>query len=98
MSQARRALIVVDVQNDYDGGELPIEYPNVKNSLNNIGRVMDAASAISIPVIVIHNILNSSAPFMACAVQRWRFSSGCKSHPARSLRPEAIVAVMEVTR
>jgi nicotinamidase-related amidase len=65
MSQARRALIVVDVQNDYDGGELPIEYPNVKNSLNNIGKVMDAASAISIPVIVIHNILNPSAPFMA---------------------------------
>jgi nicotinamidase-related amidase len=65
MSQTRRALIVVDVQNDYDGGGLPIEYPSVKNSLNNIGRVMDAACAASIPVVVIQNILNSNAPFMA---------------------------------
>ena len=65
MSQIRRALIVVDVQNDYDGGGLPIEYPGVKSSLNNIGRVMDAASAAAIPVVVIQNILNPNAPFMA---------------------------------
>ena len=65
MSQTRRALIVVDVQNDYDGGGLPIEYPGVKESLNNIGRVMDAACASSIPVVVIQNILNPNAPFMA---------------------------------
>lgn len=65
MSQPRRALIVVDVQNDYAGGELPIEYPSVNNSLSNIGLVMDAACAASIPVVVIQNILAPNAPFMA---------------------------------
>jgi len=35
---------------------------------------------------------------LACAVIRRRFSSGCKSHPANSLQPEATGAVMEVTK
>ena len=37
-------------------------------------------------------------PLLACAVQRRRFTSGCETHPAKSLRPEAIGAVMEVTK
>ena len=60
-----RALLVIDVQNDYVGGELPIEFPEVENSLRNIGAVMDAARATSIPVVVVQNILPPSAPFMA---------------------------------
>lgn len=62
---SRRALIVVDVQNDYDGGALPIEFPNVQSSLSNIGQVMDAACAAAIPVVVVQNILAPDAPFMA---------------------------------
>jgi nicotinamidase-related amidase len=65
MSPPRRALIVVDVQNDYADGELPIEFPNVQNSLGNIGKVMDAARAAAIPVVVVQNILAPDAPFMA---------------------------------
>lgn len=65
MPQPRRALIVVDVQNDYAGGALPIEYPAVENSLGNIGKVMDAARGAAIPVVVVQNILASNAPFMA---------------------------------
>ncbi len=61
----RRALIVVDVQNDYAGGALPIEFPDVKDSLHNIGTVMDAARAAAIPVVVVQNILPPNAPFMA---------------------------------
>ena len=38
-----------------------------------------------------------SVALLVCAVTRRRFSSGCKPHPARSLRPEAIGAVREVT-
>lgn len=61
----RRALIVVDVQNDYVGGALPIEFPDVKESLRNIGKVMDAARAAAIPAVVVQNILPPDAPFMA---------------------------------
>lgn len=61
----RRALIVVDVQNDYAGGELPVEFPDVQDSLRNIGTVMDAARAAAIPVVVVQNILPPHASFMA---------------------------------
>ena len=81
MSQPRLALIVVDVQNDYAGGELPIEYPSVNNSLSNIGLVMDAACAASIPVVVIQNILAPNAPFMA------EGSTGAAFHKVVASRP-----------
>ena len=61
----RRALIVIDVQNDYIGGNLPIVYPPVEQSLANIGKAMDAARAAGIPVVAVQNILPASAPFMA---------------------------------
>jgi len=61
----RRALIVIDVQNDYAGGNLPIEYPPVEQSLANIGRAMDGARAAAIPVVAVQNIAPETAPFMA---------------------------------
>lgn len=61
----RRALLVIDVQNDYVGGNLPIEFPPVEQSLANIGRAMDAARGAGVPVVVVQNILPEGAPFMA---------------------------------
>jgi nicotinamidase-related amidase len=49
----RRALIVVDVQNAYTDGTLPIEYPPVQDSLVRIGQAMDAARAAGIPIVVV---------------------------------------------
>ena len=65
MPVPRRVLLVIDVQNDYVGGNLPIVYPPVELSLANIGRAMDAAKAAAIPVVVVQNILPATAPFMA---------------------------------
>ena len=62
---SQRALIVIDVQNDYNGGNLPIEFPEISISLDNIARLMDAAVAAQIPVVVVQNILAQDAPFMA---------------------------------
>ena len=64
-NQTRRALIVIDVQNDYVGGNLPIEFPPVELSLANIGRTMDAAKDRQIPVVVVQNILPEGMPIMA---------------------------------
>jgi len=61
----RRALIVIDVQNDYIGGNLPIEFPPVEQSLANIGRAMDAAKGAGVPVVVVQNILPEGMPIMA---------------------------------
>ncbi|GAM08255.1 putative isochorismatase family protein YddQ [Geobacter sp. OR-1] len=63
--KTKRALIVIDVQNDYIGGKLPIEYPPVELSLANIGRAMDSAREQGISVVVVHNVLAETAPFMA---------------------------------
>lgn len=52
----RRALLVVDVQNEYVTGNLLIEYPPVGQSLRNIGRAMDAAHEAGIPTVMVqHN-------------------------------------------
>lgn len=76
----RRALLVIDVQNDYVGGNLPIEYPPVELSLANIGRAMDAARAAGVPVVVVQNVLPEGAPFMA------RGTDGAELHAVVSSR------------
>ncbi len=59
----RRALVVIDVQNEYfPGGGLPIEYPPVEQSLPNITRAMDAARAAGIPVVVVRHHAPQGAP------------------------------------
>ena len=64
-SAPRRALLVVDVQNEYFSGNLRIEYPDPQQSLANIGRAMDAATAAGIPVIVVRHLAPAGAPIFA---------------------------------
>jgi len=52
------ALVVIDVQNEYFIGKLPVTYP--AGSLGNILRAMDAASGLQIPAIVVQH--TSPAP------------------------------------
>ena len=65
MTTPRRALIVIDVQNEYVTGDLPIEYPPVETSLANIGRAIDAAHAAAVPVIVVQNLAPATSPIFA---------------------------------
>lgn len=81
MTAPRRALIVIDVQNEYVSGNLPIEYPDTQSSLANIGRAMDAARAAGVPVVVVQNIAPASSPLFA------RGSDGAQLHPVVSERP-----------
>ncbi len=48
-----RALIVVDVQNEYVTGKMRITYPDVYESLANVGRAMDFAREYAMPIVVI---------------------------------------------
>ncbi|MBW0450291.1 cysteine hydrolase [bacterium M00.F.Ca.ET.228.01.1.1] len=70
MSTPRRALVVIDVQNEYVSGDLPIEYPQVETSLANIGRAMDAARAAGVPVVVVQNFAPASSPLFARGSER----------------------------
>jgi nicotinamidase-related amidase len=79
--QPKRALIVIDVQNEYVTGNLRIEYPPIEQSLTNIGRAMDAATAAGIPVIVIQHLTPEGAPIFATG------SYNAELHPLVADRP-----------
>lgn len=49
----KRALLVIDVQNEYFTGKLPVSHPS--GSFNNILRIMDAAMEDKIATAVIQN-------------------------------------------
>jgi nicotinamidase-related amidase len=67
----RRALLVIDVQNEYFDGKLPIEYPPVAISLPNITLAMRTARAAGIPVIVVQHDAPESSPVFAAGSHGW---------------------------
>lgn len=71
-SHPRRAVIVVDVQNEYFTGQLQIEYPPSSQSLPRIARIMDAATAAGVPVIVIQQDSPAGAPAFASGSDGWQ--------------------------
>ncbi|NEX63079.1 cysteine hydrolase family protein [Noviherbaspirillum galbum] len=81
-SSPRRALLVIDVQNEYFTGSLRIEHPPVSVSLPNIGRAMDAASAAGIPVIVVQHDLPETAPVFARGSRNWQLHEEVARRPA----------------
>ena len=82
-SLPRRALIVIDVQNEYVTGGLRIEYPPLVVSLANIGLAMDAAQAAGIPVVVVQNHAPVGSPLFAYGSDGWQL------HPAVASRPHS---------
>lgn len=68
----KRALIVIDVQNEYFTGNMLIEYPDPKVSLHNIGRAMDAAKAAGIPILVVQHSAPENAPIFARGSYNWQ--------------------------
>lgn len=79
-----RALLVIDVQNEYFTGRMPVTYPD--GSLKNILSAMDTAQAAGVPVIVIQH----EAPQPDSTVFR-KGSDGWKLHPEVARRPHGIL-------
>ncbi|MDR6506760.1 isochorismatase family protein [Arthrobacter oryzae] len=65
MTSPRRALILIDVQQQYFGGPLEIQYPPHQESLPTIARAVDAATAAGIPIAVIQHSAGEGAPVFA---------------------------------
>jgi nicotinamidase-related amidase len=67
----KRALLVIDVQNEYFSGALPVTHP--EGSLDNILKAMDAASQSGIPVVVVRHSSRrpGSGAFDRCAQRRF---------------------------
>jgi nicotinamidase-related amidase len=76
----KRALLVIDVQNEYFTGKLPVTYPT--GSLANVLRAMDAARARGVPVVAIQH----ASPQVDAAVFRkgseeWELHAEVASRP-----------------
>jgi nicotinamidase-related amidase len=76
----KRALLVIDVQNEYFTGKLPVSYP--AGSLANVLSAMDAARVHGVPVIAIQH----AAPQPDSAVFR-KGSKEWELHPEIAARP-----------
>ncbi|WP_285362908.1 isochorismatase family protein [Microbacterium sp. LMC-P-041] len=62
MPAPRRALIVIDPQQEYFSGLLPIQYPPRDESIQRIGDAIDAAERAGIPVVVVQHTAGDGAP------------------------------------
>ena len=76
-----RALLVVDVQQEYESGARPVEYPPFPRSLAAIGRAMDAAHAAGLLIVVIQHDMPATAPVFAVGSDGWAL------HPEVAGRP-----------
>ncbi len=80
----KKALLVIDVQNEYFTGKLPVSYP--AGSLENILKAMDAANEYGIPVIVIqHTAKAADSPVFRKGRPEWEL------HPEIAKRPYDIL-------
>lgn len=84
MTSPRRALVVIDVQQEYFSGPLEIHYPARDESLARILSAIDAAQAQRLPIVVVRH----ENPVGAAAFARG--STGAELHPAIAprVRPE----------
>ncbi|MBC7906253.1 MAG: cysteine hydrolase [Rhodospirillaceae bacterium] len=85
----KRALIVIDVQNEYVTGNLLIEYPDIRQSLGNIATAMDGAVAAGIPVVVVQHLCPEGFPVFA------KGSEGAELHPVVADRPRDVLVQKE---
>lgn len=76
MTSPRRALVVIDVQNEYFDGPIEVQYPPRAESLSNIAAAIDAATAADVPVVVVQHTAGDQAPI---------FNTG---RPGFALHPE----------
>src|SRR5688500_11940541 len=80
----KTALMVIDVQNEYFSGRLPVSYP--AGSLDNILTAMDTANARELPVIVVqHTSPGEDARAFRRGSPEWEL------HPSVAERPRDLL-------
>jgi nicotinamidase-related amidase len=83
-TEVAEALLVIDVQNEYFTGRLPITFP--EGSLDNILKAMDYAASVGMPVVVIqHSAAAKDSPTFRKGSEEW------KLHPKIGLRKHDIL-------
>lgn len=83
MSSPRRALIVIDAQQQYFDGILAIEHPQRDQSIARIVEALDAAVSNDVAVVIVQHELPEGAPVFAIG------SDGHRLHPEIERRADA---------
>jgi nicotinamidase-related amidase len=79
-----RALLVIDVQNEYFTGALPIIHP--VGHLENILKVMDTAATAKVPTVVIrHAQPDPKSPVFCKGSKNWELHSAVEDRPRDAL-------------
>jgi nicotinamidase-related amidase len=63
---------LIDVQNEYVTGKLPIEYPSLNVSLPNLAQAIAVAQAHDIPIVVVQQMAAKDAPIFAQGSHGWK--------------------------
>jgi len=71
MTTPRRALVVVDVQQEYFTGILQIQAPSREETLANIVAALDVARRDDLPVVGVQHQLPEGSPVFAVGSQSW---------------------------
>jgi nicotinamidase-related amidase len=80
----KRALLIIDVQNEYFTGALPVSYPS--GGLDNILKAMDAASQQGLPVIIVQHAAKApDSPVFRKGSREWAL------HPDIARRPHDLL-------
>ncbi|MYR05483.1 isochorismatase family protein [Gordonia sp. SID5947] len=72
MPAPKRALIVIDVQNDYFAGPVQVQYPPREESIGNIASAIDAATAAGLPVVSLQHTFPADFPVFADGSEGWK--------------------------
>lgn len=74
----RKALLIIDVQNEYFTGRLPVTYPAPEESLAHMLELMRRAQALQMPIIVIQHTAQTGETFAVMAGSFIRRSQKCR--------------------
>lgn len=85
---ASRALLVIDVQNEYFTGKLPITHPS--GHLERILRAMDEADRAGVPVVLLQHEAHHHSPIFARGSDAWQL------HPEVARRPHDFLVPKEL--
>jgi nicotinamidase-related amidase len=84
MTTPCRALIVIDAQQEYFDGFLPIQYPDRNESIARIRTAIEAAEQSSIPVALVQHELPAEAPVFASGSATWHNHPEVAAHEERA--------------
>lgn len=79
MTTHNRALIVVDVQQEYFDGPLEIQFPPREDSLSRILHAVDVAREAGMPVVIVQHDLPEGAPVFASGSTGWSLHADLES-------------------